>query len=169
MRISASSPSTALGPSRLPGFSAGVKNTSLKRSRRFSFRSWLSMPNRNSNIGPPRMAWGSFGLPAKPMAIVPPSISRRRSRMRSAAAMPSQGVMACSMPGSFLMKRPPEATMSPSLGTGSWLVWSRRPPSLSPVASAATWVTPMRRKYFPSGIRRSAPLRNPEGIQIRPG
>jgi multidrug efflux pump subunit AcrA (membrane-fusion protein) len=36
---------------------------------------------RNSNIGPPRTAVGSLGLPAKPTAMVPPCMARRRSRM----------------------------------------------------------------------------------------
>jgi hypothetical protein len=30
----------------------------------------VSRPNKNSNIGPPRIALGSFGLPEKPMAIL---------------------------------------------------------------------------------------------------
>ncbi len=96
------------------------------------------MPNRNSNIGPPRTALGSLGLPPKPMAMVPPFISRNRSRIFSAAAMPSQGVMACSMPGSFLMKRPPLAITSASLATSPAVVSTSRPPSRRPVTSAVT-------------------------------
>ena len=80
------------------------------------------MPNRNSNIGPPRTALGSLGLAPNPTAMVPLSMARSRSRIRSAASMPSQGVIACSMPGSFLMKRPPLAITSASLGTSPAVV-----------------------------------------------
>ena len=127
------------------------------------------MPNRNSKIGPPRMALGSWGLPAKPMAMAPPSMALRRSRICWAAAMPSQGVRACSIPGSFFRKRPPEAMMSPSLMTSPALVSRTRPPSRRPVASAAKWLTRMRRKNFLSVMRRSSPLRSPQGTQISPG
>ena len=70
--ISPSSRSTALSPRRCPGRGAGEKNTSLKLSRRPCLRNRVSVPNRNSNTGPPRIAEGSFGLPAKPKATVPP-------------------------------------------------------------------------------------------------
>ena len=92
---------TAVGPRRCPGSLDGLKNTSLNRSRRPWRRSRVSMPNRNSNIGPPRTAPGSLGLDAKPIAMVPPSIAASRSRMASAEAMPSQGTSACSIPGSL--------------------------------------------------------------------
>ena len=128
------------------------------------------MPNRNSNIGPPRTAVGSFGLPAKPTASVPPFISRRRSRMRSAAAMPSQGVMACSMPGSFLMKRPPVAMTSASLTTSPLRGRARREPSsLRPVTSAAMEAHTLRRRKLSSGITRSSRVLRPLGIQMMPG
>ena len=120
-------------------------------------------------MGPPRMALGSWGLPAKPRAMAPPSMARNRSRICCAAAMPSQGVRACSIPGSFFRKRPPLAMMSPSLATSPAVVSRMRPPSRSPVASPATWVTPMRRKKLSRGRRRSSPLRSPEGTQISPG
>jgi hypothetical protein len=83
---------------RAPGFSAGVKNVRLNLSRRFSCRSCVSRPNKNSNIGPPRIALGSFGLPEKPMAILPASISLSLSRIFSTLLNPSQGVMAFSIP-----------------------------------------------------------------------
>jgi hypothetical protein len=93
---------------------------------------------------------------------------RTRSRRRSTAAMPSQGRMACSMPGSFLMKRPPQAMTRPSLCTGPAVVSTVRPPCSSPVASPAT-----KRCAAPEeisrGMRRSSGLRLPEGSQIRLG
>ena len=58
--------------------------------------------------------------------------------MRSAAGMPSHRVIACSMPGSFLMKRPPEAISRASLRYSPESVWTRRPPSLTPVTLART-------------------------------
>ena len=112
---------------------------------------------------------GSFGLPEKPMATVPPSSACSRSRIASAAGMPSHGVMACSMPGSFLMKRPPLAMMSPSLVMSPSVVASVRPSALSPVASAARCVTPMRRKKALRSMRRSSPVRSPDGTQMSPG
>jgi hypothetical protein len=75
-------------------------------------------------------------LPAKPTAMVPPVIARSRSRICSAAAMPSQGVMACSMPGSFLMKRPPVAITSASFATSPAVVCTLRPSGERPVTSA---------------------------------
>jgi hypothetical protein len=103
--ISASSPLTAFAPRRLPGSAAALKKVSSTWSRRPWRRSQVSMPNSSSNIGPPRMAEGSLGLPPKPSAMRPLVIFSRRSRMASAEATPSQRVSACSMPGSFLMKR----------------------------------------------------------------
>ena len=167
--IMASRRATVLLPRRAPGWVDGLKNTSLKRSRRPSRRSCRSMPNRNSNIGPPRTALGSLGLAPKPTAMVPPLISRSRSRMRSAAAMPSQGVMACSMPGSLRMKRPPLAITSVSLATSPALVCTTRPSADRPVTLAARWRTFMRAKKLSSGTTRSARVRRPLGIQMIPG
>jgi hypothetical protein len=161
--------STAFSPRRLPGLGMGLKKTSLIFSRRPSRRNWVSSPNRNSKIGPPRIAVGSFGLPAKPSAMVPDSSSATRVRRRSTGAMPSQGRMASSMPGSFLMKRPPQAMMRPSLATGPVLVSTLRPPSASPLASAATNWMSFSRRNLSSGTTRSCALRLPEGSQIRLG
>ena len=137
--ISRSSPFTARGPRRFPGLGAGVKKTSLKWGRLPSRRSFWSMPKRNSNMGPPRIAEGSFGLPAKPMAMVPLCIRFSRSLIRTAAGMPSQGVMTCSMPGSFRMKRPPVAMIRPSFSISAPAsVTSRRPPSAR-VAALPRW------------------------------
>ena len=83
--------------------------------------------------------------------------------------MPSQGVMACSMPGSFLMKRPPVAMSSASLGSAPALVSTVRPPSCRPVTSAATWRTPMRWKNGSSGTMSCSRVRRPLGIQMMPG
>ncbi|MPN26109.1 hypothetical protein SDC9_173533 [bioreactor metagenome] len=146
-----------------------MKKTRSKCWRRPSRLSCSSMPNRNSNIGPPRTALGSFGFPAKPTAIVPPVISRSRSRMRSAAEMPSQGVMACSMPGSFLMKRPPVARTRPSLTTSPVLVCTVRPSSARPVTSAETKRTRWRCRKPSNGTIRSSRRRKPLGIQMMPG
>ena len=168
-RISFSRWSTALSPSRLPGRGEGLKNTSWMRSRRPSRRSCSSMPNRNSNIGPPRTALCSFGLAPKPTAIVPCCMVRRRSRICSAAAMPSHGVMACSMPGSLRMKRPPEATIRPSVCTMPLLVCTVRASSDRPVTCAATCSTCMRRKKFSSGTISCSRVRRPAGIQMVPG
>jgi hypothetical protein len=89
--------------------------------------------------------------------------------MRSAAVMPSQGVIACSMPGSFLMKRPPVAMTSASLVTSPRPVCTARPPSAKPVTSAGWNSTSMRRRKLSSGTTRSARVRRPLGIQMIPG
>jgi hypothetical protein len=61
----------------MPGMTGNqwFDNTDLDRSEGgllkadISCRSCVSSPNKNSNIGPPRIALGSFGLPEKPMAV----------------------------------------------------------------------------------------------------
>ncbi len=83
--------------------------------------------------------------------------------------MPSQGVMACSMPGSFLMKRPPVAITSASFPTAPPVVCTVRPPSSRPVTSAATWRTRMRSKNGASGTISCSRVRRPLGIQMMPG
>ena len=132
--ISSCNPCTARGPSRAPGFEAGVKKTISNLSLRFSLRSCSSIPNKNSNMGPPRMAEGSLGLPEKPMAMVPLCKSLKRSRIFSLAGMPSQGVMTCSIPGSFFIKRPPDAIIKPSFLISPESVTTIRPASFRPVA-----------------------------------
>ena len=165
----ASSCATVFSPRRMPGLGEGLKNTSLNCSRRPSRRNWRSMPNRNSNIGPPRTALGSWGLAPKPMAMVPPSMARKRSRTRSAASMPSQGTTACSMPGSLRMKRAPLAMTSAWLATSPAVVCTTRPSADRPVTLAARCCTFMRWKKLPSGTTRSARVRRPLGIQMVPG
>ncbi|SFV87869.1 hypothetical protein MNB_SUP05-SYMBIONT-5-672 [hydrothermal vent metagenome] len=168
--ISLNKPSTAFSPNLAPGFDAGVKKVNLNLSRRFSLRSCVSKPNKNSNIGPPRIALGSFGLPAKPMAILPPSIALTLSRIFSAALKPSQGVMAFSIPGNFLINRPPEAIINASLSTRAPLSSTTVLPSSSKLVTLlATWRTFIRLKKLSNGTTISFLSAAPDGTQIKLG
>ena len=95
-----------------------------------------------SNIGPPRIAPGSFGLVAMPIAMVPPSSSASRAVIASAETMPSQGMMAFSIPGSLRRKRPPAAIRicSAPMTSPVSVVISRRA-AFSPVTLARRWRT----------------------------
>ena len=123
-----------------------------------------------SNIGPPRIAPGSFGFVAMPMAMVPPSSAASRAATASAAAMPSQGMIACSMPGSFFRNRPPEAmTMWSAVTVSPVSVVIVRVRASSPVTEAFRNRTRWRAKNRASGSFSASARRRPAGIQIEEG
>ena len=136
--ISAISRCSACSPRRLPGLGIGLKKASLMRSRRPSRRNWVSMPEQELEHRAAAHGRRLIGIAGEAEGHRP-ALQRGRAARAIArrAAMPSQGRIACSMPGSFLMKRPPQAMISPSFRIGPAVVSTVRPPSSSPVASAA--------------------------------
>ncbi len=85
------------------------------------------MPNRNSNIGPPRTAVGSFGLPAKPdgdgaAGHLAQAVADALGSGDAFAG--GDGVLDA---WQLLEEAPPVAMTSASLATSPAVVWTVRP------------------------------------------